>query len=144
MKRFIRNALLLLSLICWLACNAPHSNILVNQFIPSDTVILKFSNNTSSNIALWIDSIKIPVEHKDGNQKYTSLAISGLNKGKHSFTILSSTEIFGPDQFEIELGSIHGECKVILSKRTKFALNETLKLMPSNNAVSKTRAHLLN
>lgn len=144
MKRFIRNVLFLLSLICWLACNAPHSNILANQFIPSDTIMLKFSNSTSSNIALWVDNVKIPVEYQDSNKKYTSLAISGLNKGKHNVTILSSTEIFGPDQFEIKLGSTHGVCKVILSKRIKFTLNETLKLVSNNNVVSKTKARLLN
>jgi hypothetical protein len=144
MKKFIRNGLSLLSLAYCLACNTPHSNTLTNKVIPSGTVILKLANGTNGNIVLIVDSIKIPVECNNSNKKYTSIEISGLDKGKHNFIILNSNELFGPDQFEIELGSTHGEYKVILSKRAKFNLNETLKLIPSLNTYSRTRARLLN
>ena len=112
----------ILFLFTTITCSKPHLTNVSSKSIQAGTVTIKPTSGIKGPTELIIDGNRIYVECKKNKNRYSRLEISGLGIGKHQFILISAHEVFGPDQFELELGDKHGEYKSIFSKQLSCKL----------------------
>jgi hypothetical protein len=146
MKKLLTTVSSILYLVTIVNCNKPHVTNIPSKSIQTGTVIIEPTNGISSSAELIIDGNRIHTEYKKDKKTYSRLEISGLATGMHHFLIISAHEVFGLDQFELELNDKHGEYKSIFSKQINYTLPpKTFKgtSIISNNNNNKIKAKLI-
>jgi hypothetical protein len=126
-----------------MGCGKPHP-IVAKQPVPSGTALFYFTQKVQGPLDLTIDGIRIPVEKagRKSKKKCRHLEVSGLSQGPHRFVLMSPLEAFGPDQFELELGSGRGEFKVIYAQNMKSVLYGSPEPVPPASGFPGVKAQL--